>query len=788
MLWTNRWDYLTRQYLALREEALLEQAIESAEQAGETDIAQLLKAFQAQEFATVDFLALILHLTLHQLGREEEAETVMLIHRDLRARLVEAFKYFPVDQQMAVLEAGLQACEQAIAIARALGDEPCTGLYLVLRGTGYAQSGRPAEAAKAYGEALAIYRRLAQAQPQVYEPDVAMTLNNLGTVLRHLRRLEQAEEAYTEALEIARRHDIPDQRAQTASNLGRLWIEQERWEEAVAVLKEAVEQVERLRAEVLSLDRRERILRENISTYEDLLICLMNLQRYEEALQVAEQGKSRTLIDLLALRDLRPHNAPPEVVAEYEQMLFRARALEDRLRRADGDGKLEERERGQAEDELRQVQEERIQVHQRLTELENIIRQHDPDFLPHAKPLTIEEIFTLSQEASAALVLFRVTEAGTFVFLVFPDRTFEVVAVGDFTTDTLNQLLLQIEGEQVVGGWVWHYYNARDRWFEVLDETLGLLYQRLLKPVHECLQRNASKMADARGGVVFVPNRGLAILPLHACWWQEDGTRKYLLDEYVIRYAPSLSVFKRCLERERAGRKRETLLAVANPTGDLVFSEWECTRVEQLIGDPQCLILWRENAEKDAVLGWMGGRHYLHFSCHGQYRLDVPLASSLRLANGGGLTLGEIFEEVYLPNSWLVMLSACETGLVDFREVADEHYGLATGFLYAGAPTVYSSLWSVADFSTALLMVKAYGGLVKEGKSKSEALRDAQLWLRDLTAGEASTLAQAWEAELRERMAWVDIAPWRRKLQINDPNARPFAHPYYWSAFQCAGV
>lgn len=156
-----------------------------------------------------------------------------------------------------------------------------------------------------------VKRERAQAQPEVYEPDVATTLNNLGLLLSDLRRFVEAEQAYTEALEIARRHDVPDLMARIASNLGGLWMEQKRWEDAVAVLKEAVEQVERLRAEVLSLERRERILRENIHTYEHLLICLTQIRRYEETLQVAEQGKSCTLIDLLTLRDLCPRNAPP---------------------------------------------------------------------------------------------------------------------------------------------------------------------------------------------------------------------------------------------------------------------------------------------------------------------------------------------------------------------------------------------------------------------------------------------------------------------------------------------
>ena len=143
------------------------------------------------------------------------------------------------------------------------------------------------EAEKAYREALGIYRRLAKEKPQVYEPDVAMTLNNLGVVLKNLRRLEEAEGAYREAEKIYRRHDVPDQRAMLLSNLGRLQMGQERWEEAVETLREAVEQVERLRAEVLNLDRRERILRENIHIYERLLICLMKLRRYREALEVA---------------------------------------------------------------------------------------------------------------------------------------------------------------------------------------------------------------------------------------------------------------------------------------------------------------------------------------------------------------------------------------------------------------------------------------------------------------------------------------------------------------------
>jgi tetratricopeptide (TPR) repeat protein len=805
-----RWARLTRQYLALRKDELLQQAVETAEQAGEMDIANFLRAFQARDIETIDRMAPALHHSLRESGREEEAWTVALVSLDIRARLVEVFMHFPLEQQMTALEVGLEACKEATAVARALGDEPCTALYRAVAGNGYYRARRFEEAqgayrealeirrrlAKkepqvyepdvattlnnlgnvlrdlrrfeeaegayrealeiyrrladeepqvyepdvattlnnlglvledlrrfeeaegAYREALEIYRRLADKEPQVYEPDVAMTLNNLGNVLRELRRFEEAEGAYREALgicrrlaeqmpqvyepyvamtlnnlgnvledlrrfeeaegayrealgicrrlaeqmpqvyepyvamtlnnlgnvledlrrfeeaegafrealeiyrrlakkepqvyepyvagtlnnlgnvlsdlrrfeeaegayrealeicrrlaeqmpqvyesdmagtlnnlgnvlrdlrrfeeaegayreasEIYRRHDVPDQRAVLLSNLGGLQMEQERWEEAVETLREAVEQVERLRAEVLNLDRRERILRENIHIYERLLICLMKLRRYREALEVAERGKSRTLIDLLTLRDLRPHNAPPEVVEEYEQMLFRARALEDELRRTEGDGRRGEGERGRTAGEWEQMRQELTQTNNRLRELTTVIREYDPDFLPHAKPLTVDEIIALARDANTTLVLFRVTEAGSFVFLVFPDGETDVVEVPDFTTEALNELLVKFEDGEASDGWVVRYYeyqealaegnrakalHAHQSWLEKMDETLRTLYQRLLKPVHERLKvwQRGTVPAYHPPHLVLVPNRGLAILPLHAC-------------------------------------------------------------------------------------------------------------------------------------------------------------------------------------------------------------------------------------------------------------------------------
>jgi len=138
----------------------------------------------------------------------------------------------------------------------------------------------------------------------------------------------------------------------------------------------------------------------------------------------------------------------------------------------------------------------------------------------------------------------------------------------------------------------------------------------------------------------------------------------------------------------------------------------------------------------------------------------------------------------------LTVLSACETGLVDFREIADEHYGLPLGFLFAGAPTVWGTLWTVNDLTTALLMREAYQNLTGDGASKPKALRKAQRWLRDARAEELLALVSTKQAALGyDRMAWADLSPFRRGIEYGyDPQACPFSHPYYWAGMQCVGV
>jgi CHAT domain-containing protein len=92
----------------------------------------------------------------------------------------------------------------------------------------------------------------------------------------------------------------------------------------------------------------------------------------------------------------------------------------------------------------------------------------------------------------------------------------------------------------------------------------------------------------------------------------------------------------------------------------------------------------------------------------------------------GFLRAHEIFN-LKLPAE-LVVLSACQTGLG--KEVKGEGLvSLTRGFMYAGAPRVVVSLWSVNDRATAELMARFYRGMLKDKLRPAAALHAAQVSL-----------------------------------------------------------
>jgi CHAT domain-containing protein len=121
----------------------------------------------------------------------------------------------------------------------------------------------------------------------------------------------------------------------------------------------------------------------------------------------------------------------------------------------------------------------------------------------------------------------------------------------------------------------------------------------------------------------------------------------------------------------------------------------------------------------------------LHVATHGILDAQRPQFSGLVLSlvgnkndDDGFLRTNEVFNlKLGAP---LVMLSACESGLGKVQR-GEGVIGLTRAFMYAGAPTVGVTLWSVADKPTAELMTDFYQHLLGPNASPSSAMREAQL-------------------------------------------------------------
>jgi CHAT domain-containing protein len=288
--------------------------------------------------------------------------------------------------------------------------------------------------------------------------------------------------------------------------------------------------------------------------------------------------------------------------------------------------------------------------------------------------------------------------------------------------------------------------------------------------------------------VLLMPQGELSLLPLHAAWREVKGVKRAFLDDYTVSYVPSgyaLSISH--LRWQELRRQERSLLVVINPTTDLAFTSAEGEAIAAFFAPAARKALVEAKATKEAVVQAAPGQTYLHFSCHGFYDWENAMHSGLRLAGNASLTLAEIIAGLDLSTTRLVTLSACETGLTDIRQAPDEYIGLPAGFLQAGAPVVVSSLWAVSDLSTALLMKEFYRLHLYEGHPIAEALRGAQLWLRDATAREMA-LVDIWQ-QIYRKSGQPDAQAFQaiRYYRLH-PDERPFAHPYYWAAFTASGA
>jgi len=219
-------------------------------------------------------------------------------------------------------------------------------------------------------------------------------------------------------------------------------------------------------------------------------------------------------------------------------------------------------------------------------------------------------------------------------------------------------------------------------------------------------------------------------------------------------------------ERGQSRQHFSQLFAIQNPIRSdlkpLLGSKLEVDRIRQNFELEHSIVISEAKATEAALIQRMEqlrSAHCVHFSCHGKFEPLFPLESALKLANPSNklgkeadLTLGKIFEKLDLEQCRLVTFSSCESGMTDSTSISDEYIGLPSGFLYAGSPSIVSTLWTVDPLATTLLLTRFYKNLKQlpevEVGSVATALNQAQIWLRTFTSKKLARIQKSQKFQL----------------------------------------
>lgn len=548
------------------------------------------------------------------------------------------------------------------------------------------------EAATAAGKAGRIFSK---------NGNVRHGLNALWVRGEALRNLGQpaAEELLNKTFKASLRYENPVIAQLCQISLGKLKLQKRALRDAEQHFKKALRLIEDLRAPLPAEEFRMAFLADKLAPYHELAkLCLADEKRTFEAFTYIEEARSRSLAE--SAED-DPSLKPPRSNKLSEEL---GRLREDlnwfysRLNRA-------------RPDEIPGLQQQARQREKKIAEVMRRMASAGGRNFREKQKFDIKNLQQLQGQLgnSRALVEYFGLDGKISAF-VLTDNTLEVFR--DLCDESeipafLEQLHFQFGalryGVKNLGNFVADLTNKTNSY-------LQKLYEKLLAPLETHL--------DGRN-LVIVPYRELHYIPFHGL----HNGGEYVIQSRTVSYGPSAAVLQKCLLKKQTETEDVLLMGFADEKIPLVDKEIDSLaeifrrnkhlRCRHLKGKRATFAAFRESAGRAGIL---------HLACHGEFRPDNPMFSSLRLADGW-VTVRDVCE-MRLKSS-LVTLSACATGLNSVFG-GDELLGLSRGFFSAGAASLLLTLWTVNDEAATELMGSFYRNL-QRGMTLAEALREAQL-------------------------------------------------------------
>ncbi|WP_207554331.1 CHAT domain-containing protein [Moorena producens] len=641
------------------------------------------------------------------------------------------------------------------------------------------------EKAQNIEEAIACYQQALRVTTfEAFPIEWATTQTNLGNAYRNritgqkAQNLEDAIACYQQALRVYTYEAFPREYLDTQNKLAFAYQYTQNFPEAYKTFDAVIKTVESLREEIIFgsgvEEYKTKLAEEWNKVYRGMVEVCLELGNIREAIEYVERSKTRNLVEQILSRDLKTI-FPPDVVTQLEQYRDEIAAGQYQIQHGKADNPTA--------------------LAQHLQELRQQRNDLRDQYLPIGYSFNFDK-FQNNLDDHTAVVELYITGDKLLTF-IFTRQTKQPI-VWQSAPQDLDELV------NWRNEYLQSYHTNKSDSQNDLNNRLQLLSQIIhIDDIIQQIPRNCDRL-------ILIPHRYLHLFPLHALpinSHQGEATSGILMDCFPagVSYAPSCQLLQLLQTRRRPDFTH--LFAVQDPLNDLSYSKMEVEVIKSYFNPPPDTEVLVEKAATKAAIDHkpLNTYHCLHFSCQGYFNYQEPRKSALILANpllsrasaeldpeqhlvlnndnvidlDKCLTLDDICA-LKLDQCRLVTLSACETGLIDYTNTSDEYISFASGFLVAGSPAVVSSLWTLNDQSTALLMIKFYQNLLNQ-MSLAVALNQAQLWLRN------STVSQLLACSRQLPLDKSSIRNIEQSLDWFDPDEQPFQSPYYWAAFFLIG-
>jgi CHAT domain-containing protein/tetratricopeptide (TPR) repeat protein len=717
---------------------------------------------------------------------------------------------YDYSQDRADLEHAIQAWEEARKRARP--GSPSIHASLVNLGSTlrlrYTLFGNPSD----LDRAIQLHEQVVQ-QTAPGSPTRPINLNSLGNDLyeRYAHSgdpvdLERAATAYEDACRSGIDVD-PGSALMAASNWGDWALGRNAWTEAVRAYTYGLDAADQLFRVQLLRSSKESWLRAARNLHAHAAFAFAQTGDLRRAVETLEQGHARLLSQALE-RDRADlgllQTVAPDVYEQYTAAANRLRWLENQ----DISGPMVLAPDQTSTEVLPHSllpadQALAAAIRQAHADLDAAVKavHQVPGYAGFLMPTSFEQIQQAMQDTP--LVYLAATPAGGLALVVSPPTRNEadggeseprLVPPANITPLWLKDLTAKALGDRLVGedeaglgGYLgaymrWKADNGdRDAWLTALDETTRWLWDTLMGPLTQTITDLGSVRA------ILIPQGALGLLPLHAAWREDPTTpskRHYAMDTITFTYIPNARAF--AAAQEGATRAADALLAIDNPLpvrNPLKTAGYEVEVACAFL--PHHQLMRNEQAVLKDVRDALPTCAVLHFNGHGYANLVEPLESGLVMANEQMLTLRDLLN-MRLTAARVVVLSACETAVAGV-DVPDEVIGLPTGLLQAGVTGVIASLWKVEASSTMMLLIRFYELWCGEKMSPPEALRRAQIWLRDTSIGEKLAYFERFQGNNPPVTLPADLA-WQMYWAVFSSQSVNYAHPFFWAAFGYTGI